>query len=538
VAFVDSFQVGLQQDFFLGEVTLGSGIFFGPGIGIPKTAFPPATTSGNEVATELDVPAGAVVNEAVLRVSAAAPNRTPISGVATVRASAGNPDGPSESMIIDFGVMRNVSAVEGPASITRVTPWIGTTFDDGGFREGGSVVEMQELQTERLLVEFTESVSTSEVAAEHVTTTTPPADLELLVAGTRAWFRQGPVPEGFSQDVDVTAAVQTAVTAGTSPVPVVLKARVAGHLELAPVGEVQFLRTHVVTFPQGPTTVADALSEGVVDVALPRPDGGENWVIHRVISTVSAEDRGPARVLPPTGPALLGDVELTLNADRRLVARLAPAALTPFATLIGVRLLLLPGSSGIGVVGGLLGGTLVEPGEPLPGGEVNEVAVDASTAAAWVTLPFVKPLTLPAKETLWFSIAATRGTAVLGLREVGSTEPEDGVTVLRHIAPNGVARALSAPVGLRTDALAVRLVGTAPQGQPLDLFTVGLGKRPVPAGSVVEQPSVTEPSDGPDRYVRALATPGPVPELGLRIITLGPTRLTVGPVVIAYEETT
>jgi hypothetical protein len=274
----------------------------------------------------------------------------------------------------------------------------------------------------------------------------------------------------------------------------------------------------------------------VVDI--PLPSASATWVIHRVVATVIAEDRGPERVLPPVGPASMLDAELTLDADRRLVARLAPGALTPFGTLTGVRVLLTPGPSGIGVVGGLLGGTALAPGEPIPGGEVTEVSAESGAGEGWVTLAFAKPLTLPATETLWFSIAATRGKAVLGLRAVGQTDPEVGVTVLRHIAPNGVARPMSAPSGLRTDALAVRLVGIAPEGQPLDLVAVGLGTTPGTTEGTVDEASIAEPSDGPDRYVRALATPAPVPGIGLRITTLGPTRLIVGPVVIAFEEPT
>ncbi len=530
-----------QQELFALDLNATT-LLFGPGIyALIPALFPAATTSGSEVESELAVPAGAVVSQAVVRVTASAPKRTPINGVATVRASSGDPEAPSSSMIIDFGVMRNVSSLEGPAAIYRVAPWLGTSFDEGGYREGGDSIDFQELQTERLLVEFSEVVSAAALAAMHITTSTPPADLDLLVGGTRAWFRQGAVPTDFTEEVDITAAVQAAVSSGISPVPVLLKTRVPGHLELNPVGPVQFLRTHVVQFPQGATTVADAAEEGIVDIALPLPVDSATWKIHRIVSTIVAEDRGPHRVVPPVGPTELVEAELTLDADRRLVVRLATGAWAPFASLAAVRVRLTPGVGGIGVVGGLLGGSTLAPGEALPGGEITEVAVEPSATARWVTLPFAKPIALPVTEQLWLSIAATHGKALLGLRAVdptstlNSTDDEQGIASIRRIAPNGIARPMSAPLGLRTDALALRLIGTAPDGQPIDLVSVGLASR-LPDSSVSEVGTVAEPGDGPDRHVRALLTPGPIANPQLRATVTGPTRLTVGPVLVAYQE--
>ena len=550
MTFTETFQLGPPQgDLFVADQN-AVGLLFGPTMGYwekPIAAFPPATTSGVEVASSLDVPTGAVVDRAVVRVAASAPNRTPIGGVATVRAASGDPESSSDSMIIDFGVMRNVSGVEAPAAISRVTPWLGTSFDEGGYIDVAlTAVTLQELQTERLLVEFEDSVSVADLTAAHVTTSTAPADLELFVAGTRTWFRQGVVPADYSEEVDITAAVQAAVAAGTSPVPVVLKARVPGHLELAPVGDVQFLQTFVVQFNQGDTTVADANEEGIVDVALPMPGESATWKIHRVVGTIVTEDRGPTRVLPPMGPQSLEDAELTFDADRPIVVRFPTALLGQFGALTGARVLLAAGPSGIGVVGGLLGGTTTTPGKALPGAEVAEVSVTASTQPVWVTLPFAKQVVLPAKETMWLSMAATRGRAVLGLRnvvpaiELGTngkplTDDERGIAVIRRITPNGVARPLSAPAGLRTGALALRLVGVAPDGRPIDLISVGLASEQS-ASTVIDVATNVEPSDGPDRYVRALPTPAPLPGPRLRVTVTAATRLTVGPVLVAYQE--
>ena len=509
-----------------------------------QATFPATVTSGRETSSDLLVPAGAVVDQAIVRVAASAPNSTKISDIATVRAAAGDPLASSSDMIIDFGVMRNVSALEGPVSITHVAPWLGTSFGDTANQpEGGSTsVALQELQTERLLVTYDSAVTPVAVGDKRIVTTTPPADLELQVAGVRVWFRQGSVPAGFSEEVDITDAVQLAVSSGTTPVPVVLSSRIAGKLELTPVGAVKYLNTHVVLFDQGETTSIDVAEEGVVGIELPLPAESTQWTIHRVVGTVLAEDPGPERIDPAIGPSVLTAADLTLDPDRRIVVRLPADASTRFTRLAAVRIRLHAGASGIGVVGGLLDGTPTAPGVPIPGGEIVEVAVESIAAPAWVTLRFAKPVTLPAEASLWLSIAATRGTATLALRDVpadaeasGRMIDDEEVALVRRIAPNGVAKALSAPVGVRTDALALRLVGTAPDGRPIDLVDVGIGAR-ASDGSVVDVASTTEPSDGPDRFVRALNDPASVDGLRVRATLTAPTRLTVGPVVVAYEQ--
>jgi hypothetical protein len=92
---------------------------------------------------------------------------------------------------------------------------------------------------------------------------------------------------------------------------------------------------------------------------------------------------------------------------------------------------------------------------------------------------------------------------------------------------------------MRTDALAMRLVGTAPDSQPIDLVDIGLAASEdgaPAAGGIVELDTTIEPSDGPTRFVRALAVPAPAANLRVRATLTAPTRLTLGPVVIAYEE--
>ena len=54
-------------------------------------------------------------------------------------------------------------------------------------------MQFTEVQTERLLVHFSGSLGADDLAANgSVAVLSPPADLELLVNGTRAWFNAGP----------------------------------------------------------------------------------------------------------------------------------------------------------------------------------------------------------------------------------------------------------------------------------------------------------------------------------------------------------
>jgi hypothetical protein len=516
------------------------------GFHLPAISVEAAQVSSREATLDLPVPAGAEVTQAIVRIAASAPGRTGVGGIADVRAAAGDVAA-TDDLIIDFGVLRSVSGVQAPSGfgIYSVTPWIGTMFDGGVFFEGPDTsVDFTEIQAERLLVSLDDDISPADFATSaFVRTSTPPADLELLVAGTRVSLHQGPAPVGFSEDVDITSATQAAIastpagTDGMVHVPVVLRARVPGTLELSLVGDIHFLRTLVVDFP-GPTKTVRFGEEGTQAVELPLPSGGEVWTIHRVVAALAADDPGPVRVLPPIGPTVTAQAELVFDPNRRLVARLPSGPLDRFASVAGVRILLTVDTSGIEVGGALLGGSLDEPGEPIADATFTPVAVPAATSPAWVTVPLAQPIQPPVDvDALWASFSVTRGKAVLALADQTITDAGD-VTRLKRIAPNGIAHSPSTvvlrrddtsmpavPVG--TDALAMRVVGIAPDEAPVAVADVDLAGGPT---------------------VRAVATPGSVAispnpagsrsPLALNVTATTATAVTIGPVVVAYTEGT
>jgi hypothetical protein len=536
----------------VGDFGLGSGVLTDDEMVIgfigdkelPKIVVETVEVSTREATLDLPVPVGAEVTTAVVRITAAAPGMTNVGGIADVRAAAGDIEATND-IIIDFGVLRSVSGVQAPTGmgIFGVTPWIGTMFDGGTFFEGPrNSIDFTEIQTERLLLQLDDEITPDAFASGgFVRTSTPPADLELLVAGTRVSLHQGPAPAGFSEDVDVTAAVQTAVAGGTAGgdgnvhVGVALHARVPGALGLSIVGDIRFLRTVAVDFP-GPTTAARFAEEGAQDVVVPLPAGSETWTIHRVVAALAAEDPGPQRVLPPVGPASSTQAELVLDPDRRLVARLPSGPLGRFASIAGVRLSLIVDQGGIEVGGALLAGSVDEPGEAIPDATFTPVAATATTSPTWVTIALPQPIEPPPDTTaLWASFAVSRGKATLGLADAAAV-PAGEFTRLKRIAPNGIAHppssavlrrddpALSAiPVG--TDALALRLVGIAPDTAPVAVADVDVAGGPTVRAAA-----------GPGSVAISPTPAGPRVPLKLTVTTTAATTVTIGPVVVAYTE--
>jgi hypothetical protein len=518
-------------------------------VGLPTISRFDAEVSSAKVSTVLLVPLGAVVTRAVVHLTASAPGTTSLGGIATVRASAGEPDARSNQLVVDFGSLRTVSAVAAPTSISKVTPWAGTKFD-GTITltpSSGKAVTFTELQTERLLIDLGTGQLPSAVATDGlVTSTTPPADLELTVGDGRFWSRAGPAPAGFAEDVDVTAAVQGVVDAATAgdahgnvAVRVTLAARVPGKLGLTMLEEPRFLRTHMVSFPSATTTVIFD-EEGVADLALPLPSEAQGWTIHRVIVTAVPSDPGPERVLPPDQPAISAEAELTLDSDRRLVARLPSAPLGRFERLAGVRILLSPQAEGIEVGGALLTGTADAPTEPVAGAGLTPVSLNAGPQA-WVTLRLPRAIDLakvrqPAPDDhLWVSIAVTRGAARLALANLaGMAEPDRAL--LRRVAPNGISHPLSTalrerlrasdpPEPIAADTAALRVIGTAPVAAPVSVV-----EAEVAGGGTVREP-------GPAGSVAITLDPvGKRSPLQLRFTATAAHQVTVGPVVVAYTD--
>jgi len=496
----------------------------------------------------LDIPAGALVHSAVMTVQAAPGGPAKVSAVAVVR-----PGTPSAAMavpstalafVVDFQRLRTVSELHTTdVPVLAVYAWGGAgfltqppLFRADGDADATSNVLFAETQTERLLVitgSFTPEAPYATAAEELTAKTTavlpsPPADLELLVNSKRVWSRPGPVRPGphasaggasspaifFSQDVDITDAVQAAVSSGPVPVVVSLTSSVPGRLGLA--HDVAAFPVHAVAFPEGDARAVTFAAEGMGALALPVPPEAAGWLVHEV-RTIVAADLPTTRVEPPVGPPASPDAQLVVDLDRPLHVQLPAAALDAFDALVGVRLAVRAGPSGADMVGVLLSDAGGAPGAPLPGAPFGPLSLDpalADSAPRWVSLLVPRPRKLARAKPIWLALTVARGELVLPVTvpPAGAVPanalyrgpiggPYHPVRTLAGVAPGG----FGAMIRLIGDAATVRVPA-------LDLWfagsDVGVSAIPTAAGVALNVVPYARAADG--RLVAA-AAPGSDP---------------------------
>ena len=500
------------------------------------------------------LPAGAIVQSAVYTVTARPAGVVTIGTVAQVREGDGE-------LVVDFQGMRTVDRLQAPVAITTIRPWAGTKFSNTSLISNGSgvVQRFTEVQTERLLVQFSGALGEEDLAANgSVSVLSPPADLELLVNGTRAWFSAGPAkpsgdaedPTAFVAEVDLTTPVRAVVAAAppgaeSVAVEVVLRSSVPGQLALGAVLDIQ--QTFAVLFPEGTTRAVEAPEEGAYEVALPLPAEAADWQIHEVQATVSATLPLP-RVLPPDGPELSADAKLLLDADHAVLVGLPPAGLAPLATLAAIRLPIGVGAEGAELAGVLRVDDSGVPGEPLPDGQLGPVTLPAGDLdeRAWTTLPLAKEHKLAPGELLWAGLQLARGSISWPRAVPAPPAPPPALASdapLRRQLPNGAFRSLSSAGDVPTTAGAVRLVGEAPASSPL--AAVELDVVLDDEGTSVGVPAFTPTTDG---VLVALRLVPPLTRAGepaafdqtgaltLRLTTKAPGSVSFTGVRIAYTD--
>jgi hypothetical protein len=468
-------------------------------------ATPGVATSSATLSDTL--PAGAIVLGATYTVTAKPAGLVTIDGVAQVRQGTGS------ELVVDFGGLRTVNRLQAPVAISSIKPWVGTQFAPTSVVTSAATdQQFTEIQTERLLVVPAGTLTAADLAAHgSVAVLSPPADLELVLNGTRAWFNAGPAkpggsptdPAAYETTVDLTAAVRAAVEAappspdGTVPIDVVLNSSVPGQLALA--RSHQFQRTFVVRFPEGDTRVVEAAKEGIYEVVLPLVPESADWQIHEVHATVSGA-LPPPRVLPPDGPVLSGEAELVLDPDHAVLVGLPPAGLAPLAILSAIRLPLGVDAGGAELAGVLHGAAPDGgPGEPLPDGQLGPVTLAAGHLAdrAWTSLPLAKEHKLAPAEALWLGLQLARGRVSWPLARPAPPATPPALSAdapLRRRLPNGAFRPLSTAGDVSTTAGAIRLVGEPPGASPIPAIDLGVVLDE--EGTAVGVPPFTPTSDG------------------------------------------
>jgi hypothetical protein len=436
----------------------------------------------------------AIVESAVFRVTAKAAGITPVTAVAVVRGAEPPTDSAEtdgRACIVDFQKMRTVNLIrirqdgDETLQIHDIRPWLGTEFADDDHRVGSgsdTSVSFPEVQTERLLVVSDATTAELEELCE-VRLPSPPADLEILLGATRVWARPGPVrPEGeeatFSIDVDLTAAVQSAVDAaapGDFPLELVLNAGAPGDLGFT-IHELVVSTAYLVPLPeQGAKTVVFT-EEGRQALSFPLGSGSAGWTVSEVRATVDAK-LPPLRTEPAEGPELTSEAELLLDAERAVAIKLTSGQLDPFEALAGVRLPVLVDEGSAELVAVLRadagGPDDSRPGEPLPGPSLGPITVEARPRAdgpLWVTLAPPKPIAVPPGVALWLTVQVPRGRLSLQVA-VPSGAPAN--PIWRGL-PNGPFKALPPIAGVWPNGLsgAVRLVGQPSADTPIEALKV------------------------------------------------------------------
>jgi len=451
------------------------------------------------VETALTFPVGALVSLAKVTVNAGpAGGAALLSDVAVVRSgevpssavSSLQTDNPSitfSGLIVDFQRLRTVAAIDTKsAGLYAVYPWAGTGFSfqtplftaDGS--GGVASVKFPETQTERLLL-VADSAELSAQAA--VALPAPPADLELQVNGKRVWSRPGPVrPNGkgaffFSLDVDLTAEVQAAVSAGATKVTVSLTSSTPGSLSVSCTP--QFFRVATVAFPEGDARTVSSNAEGRALLSIPLPAQASTWFVHEIQMFATA-DIGPMRVTPAQGPDSLSDLQLILDTERGLQVQLPPEALDAYDKLLGVRVAVNAGNAGAEVVGLLCANvpgpgsapddptTGATPGEPLPGPPLGPLSLPPGGSAStntWVSLLAKKSRKLTKATPLWLSLSVTRGSLAIGVTARGAT-PAPPMYIGTAASPLQAMRTIS-EIAAHGFGAALRLVGESAAADPI-----------------------------------------------------------------------
>ena len=445
-------------------------------------------------------------------VTASMPPAATIGGAAEVRAAEGTPTSSAFALIVDFQALRTVSEIAGPAEIESVAAWLGTKFDvDPGLSLTWSIdrkaVTFQEVQTERLLVTFASKVSPADLAASgSVVIPTLPSNLELLVNGTRAWFKSGTVPSNpySEQNIDLTSAVASAAASGQA----IVTFRTAAPASLVLALTATLNQRYIVAFPEGAVRTVDAPTEGVYPLSLPistetvkkadvasrTPDG---WTVKGVVLGVSAKIPD-VRVQPADGPEPSTDAELLLDPDHPLVVRLPPAATDQLSAVSGVRLLVSVGTDGAELAGTLVadapvslsdGTTRDEPGDPIPKAALGPVTLTASDTPAWVDLALAAPHKLAGSEHLWLELQVARGSLVWKLAEIPADDHEKAE--LRRRTPSGKYVELSTFGDLAEYVAALRVVGQEKANNPLAAVTAAVVGAPDTVAGVPTQAGTT-----------------------------------------------
>lgn len=495
------------------------------GVAIVQFLAGEATTS---TSIDISLPLDAVVDAAVFELTADAAGPTVLSSIGQVRAGE-----TSNQVVIDFGRMVTLQQVSA-TGLSAIKRWNGVEYVTA---TGG------ELQTERLLVQFSGPVDLADVADQiSATLPTVPTGLELVIDGRVVWSEQqgnsagrttpAGVTGGIGFTVDRTAEVASAIAASGGTVRVELRSQTPGDLTLTTVStstsggpEIEFHRVHRVAFPDGPARTIELAEEGLFAVTLPLPSGSEGWDVSDVTMTVSAQI-DDSRRLPAVGPTPSTDGRLRLRPDRMLLGHLPPSLRDRALLLDGVRVAVRGGEGG-DLAGRVLADAAGMPGDPLPGAEFTPVEIEPGDELRWVTLQLTDPV---GSAGAWIEIGPSVGTVdwVLTTDDAATETPG---TDIYFRTPGGAIRSLPVLDTVGQLLGGVRLIVRPDPDRPLGALSLEL------VGNSAGPVEMTPDSSGTAcRIVTAGDLHPAAGGLVLAGVAATPGTFTFSDIVVSYRE--
>jgi len=501
---------------------------------------------------DLVIARNALVDELDLVVEAAQATSTLVKNVAQLRVNPAPPTGlgnDAHSVVIDFGVLRTVSAVEcSPVgqSIVRVYPWTGSafsfssvysaTFDTGTGLvgpESGSFSYLanfrSEVRTERLKVDMVGAIDEETLPGIlKVVLPEAPSGLELKINGAAAfWTHPAAVTSGseaaltfdsWNSDskrlISAAAAVAPLVGDPNSremlSLQFVLTTRAPGKLSLGlHHQEKRFTRRLLFGSDTSHDVEFEVEGSSLIPVVTDPPDSTHSRDVREMHLTMVGTFP-PERALPPLGPENAGRADLVLTPDRAALVRIMPGSHDPgyagtsfpFGSLeeiTAIRLPLAAASEGAEVRVSLWsnrepaeGEPLVdEPVEVLPDASSRPVVLQGSDEEQWITFEFDQPVPFEAANAPWAALLVSRGSVAWALGESSSSSDVIDPCVLRTGPPSGPWQNLPAPLangqpGIGSSRGRLRLVGHAAKDEPIAPFLLSLSGS---AGSFEATPS-------------------------------------------------
>lgn len=513
------------QGLFLGQFMQANALAKMDFIGVLQELSDPPTkkrkkivsaNGANSTLLEVNLPANALLDSYVIKVTAMRSNFAKATLAGEVRESNNSP----MQVIVDFGYMVTVNAlrIRYDMSGFKAYSWLGSKFDlqnnaaptikprEASPGETEDLIKYQfaqEIRTERLLLEFDDSISFS-LIKDSLELSLPdlPSDLALSINNeVPVWQFAGMVQPGAETQVNqqtwnsegellvpiaefVQPFLGDATNSHLADITIELSSKTPGKLGLE-IQQKSLRLLHRTLFSGDTELQADFAMEGQLKVNLQAPPKGKKLREILGVQMTLAGAFSPTRALPPVGSPANQISELILGNGKAAIVRLDGFA--QLSHISGIRLPLSTPSSRAEARVALWRGDEFGPVEVISEAISDPISWDGDQEQ-WLQFDLVEPYENTLDEIYWMALLVERGEVDWGLASADDLENYP----LKLGAPAGPWRALpaifSGPTGLGPVAGRVHVLGLA-EDTPLAPLQLRLG-----ADSEIEDVHLTDQS--------------------------------------------